>query len=592
MYKIFADDTLIYDSTIDDYKIGAGTITLEVNKSGSFVFSVYPDNIFYDSFVKLKTVITVYKSGKIVFRGRILNDVTDYWNNKKITCEGELGFLKDSISRPFVFDDSPANLLKKFIEEHNSQVDDFKKFKIGNVTVTKKGSLSLNSTSYSDTLSTLAKATIDSSLGGYLFITHGEDGTDPIPTLNYLADFTNVSSQTIEFGSNLKNYTKSVKAEDMATAIIPFGASLDSNSRLTIEEVNDGLDYVYSKAGVELYGWIFKTVVWDDIIYTNRLKEKAEEYLESVVNQNITIELNAIDLHLLDKSIESFRVCDYVPVKSEPHKLDAVLLCNKQTIDLLKPENDTVVLGCTTTSFSGTSSQLQASVTALNRDMSSISQKVDEISLEVDNGETSSTIWLKAGSATISSKEITFKGMVTFKGLSDGTTSIDGACIKTGTINAERINLTDAISWGNLTTELKNTITKAINDATDASGLAGSAQLIAESVANGEYSGGTFIDGKSIYAPEIYATEFNVYPDVEGDGSFNLYGQFYDNIYHVLSIEYHDGGEAPYVNFTSPINGYATWEFGQTYFYGDVDFSGATVLGLDDLIRGIVEEYL
>ena len=42
MYKIFADDTLIYDSTIDDYKIAKGEITLETNKSGSFVFSLYP----------------------------------------------------------------------------------------------------------------------------------------------------------------------------------------------------------------------------------------------------------------------------------------------------------------------------------------------------------------------------------------------------------------------------------------------------------------------------------------------------------------------------------------------------------------------
>ena len=66
MYKIFADDTLIYDSTLEDYKIGKGLITLETNKSGSFTFSLYPDHFYYDKFIKLKTVITVYKSNKIV----------------------------------------------------------------------------------------------------------------------------------------------------------------------------------------------------------------------------------------------------------------------------------------------------------------------------------------------------------------------------------------------------------------------------------------------------------------------------------------------------------------------------------------------
>ena len=95
MYKILADDILIYDSTLEDYQIGKGSITLEVNKSGAFVFSVYPNHFYYNEFVRLKTIITVYKSGEIVFRGRILNDVTDYWNNKVITCEGELGFLQE-----------------------------------------------------------------------------------------------------------------------------------------------------------------------------------------------------------------------------------------------------------------------------------------------------------------------------------------------------------------------------------------------------------------------------------------------------------------------------------------------------------------
>ena len=57
MYKIFADGTLIYDSTLEDYKIGKGSITLETNKTGSFVFSVYLDHFYYDKFVKLKTVI-------------------------------------------------------------------------------------------------------------------------------------------------------------------------------------------------------------------------------------------------------------------------------------------------------------------------------------------------------------------------------------------------------------------------------------------------------------------------------------------------------------------------------------------------------
>lgn len=397
MYKIFADDTLIYDSTLEDYKIGKGNIDLETNKSGSFVFSIYPDHFYYDKFVRLKTVITVYKSGRIVFRGRILNDVTDYWNNKVITCEGELGFFQDSVIRPFTFSGTPEELFVKFINEHNSQVDDFKKFKIGTITVVDPNNyIGRSNSGYESTLNNLNSRLIEDSLGGYFYITHGEDGTDPIPTINYLSDFTKVSSQKIEFGSNLKNYTKTVKADDIATAIIPLGHEVDDgnnnteNPKLTIKNVNNGVDYVYNSDAVALYGWIFKVVSWDDVTNASILKSKAEAYLNEIVNQNITIELNAIDLHLLDRSIESFNVCDYVRVISAPHNFDSTLLCNKQSLDLLKPENDSLVLGYTYSTFTETSSKLSTSISNIGNMQSSINNISNKLIILNDSVESTS----------------------------------------------------------------------------------------------------------------------------------------------------------------------------------------------------------
>lgn len=379
MYKIYADETLIYDSTIEDYKINKGVITLETNKSGSFSFSLYPDHFYYDKFVKLKTVITVYKSNKIVFRGRILNDTTDHWNNKSITCEGELGFLQDSIIRPFSFTGTPEQLFKKFINEHNSQVDEFKRFKIGTVTVVDPNNyIARSNSSYETSLSNLNSRLIEDSLGGYFYITHGEDGTDTIPTINYLADFTKVSSQKIEFGVNLKNYVKTTKAEEIATAIIPLGKEVDDgddsteNKRLTISSVNGGKDYVYSEAGVKLRGWIFKVVSWDDVTDPNNLKTKAENYVTTSVNQNITIEVTTIDLHLIDPTIESLNVCEYIQVLSTPHNFDSILLCNKQTLDILKPDNDTYTLGYTYSTFTESSSKMASAVSSVVKIQSTV----------------------------------------------------------------------------------------------------------------------------------------------------------------------------------------------------------------------------
>lgn len=388
MYKIYADDSLIYDSTIDNFKIGKGVVTIETNKSGSFTFSIYPDHFYYDNFIRFKTVITVYKSDRIIFRGRILNDVTDYWNNKVITCEGELGFLQDSIIRPFSFTGTPEDLFKKFINEHNAQVDEFKRFKIGTVTVTDPNDyISRSNSNYEPSLSNISGRLLEDSLGGYIHITHGDDGTDPTPTINYLWDFTKVSSQEIKFGSNLKDYTKTVKAYDIATAIIPLGAEIDDeddntdNKRLTIVDVNNGRDYIYSEAGVALYGWIFKTVEWDDVTIASNLKSKAEQYLERMIEQNVTIELNAIDLHLLDKSIESISVGDYVRVTSAPHNFASTLLCQKQTIDLLKPDNDSITLGYTYSTFTENTVKRNTKIISnINSSVSGLSGKTNNLS--------------------------------------------------------------------------------------------------------------------------------------------------------------------------------------------------------------------
>lgn len=363
MYKIYADDTLIYNSTLEDYKIVKGSVSLETNKSGSFTFSIYPDHFFYNNFVRMKTVIKVLKDNRIIFRGRVLNDTTDYRNNKVLTCEGELGFLQDSTIRPYTFSGTPADMLRKLIQEHNSQVDDFKKFKIGQITVVDSNDyISRSNSNYESALVNLNSRLIEDSLGGYFYITHGEDGAEDIPTLNYIADFTNVSSQIIEFGSNLKDFVKIVKADDIATVLIPLGATLeDSQEKLTIASVNNGKDYIEDAGAIAIYGRIVKVENWDDITLADNLLVKGKARLTELVKQQITLELNAIDLHLLDRNIESFKVGDYIRVVSTPHNFDSTLLCTKQTINLLKPDDDNVTLGYNRTSFAESTAKISSS---------------------------------------------------------------------------------------------------------------------------------------------------------------------------------------------------------------------------------------
>ena len=380
MYKIYADDTLIYDSTLEDYKIHKGEITLEIGKAGSFVFSMYPDNPFYDRIVKMKTIVTVFRDSDIIFRGRALKTEDGFFNSRVITCEGELNFLLDSIIRPYDFSGSPLDLLTKFVNDHNAQVDESKRFEIGLVTIDDSNNyITRSNSAYEDTLTNINNHLIGNTLGGYLFITHSENGQS---ILNYYADFQDSSTQYIEFGENLRDYTRVTNAEDITTVLIPLGAKLkdaegnDTDERLTIASVNNNLDYIEDAEAIALYGRIVKIFEWDDVEIASNLLTKGREKLSELILQNVTIELNAIDLHLLDRSIESFGYGMYIRVISKPHDLDTLMLCSKQTINLLKPENDTVTLGYSYQSLTESSSNdkrtVEKETTKASTDISNI----------------------------------------------------------------------------------------------------------------------------------------------------------------------------------------------------------------------------
>ena len=105
--------------------------------------------------------------------------------------------------------------------------------------------------------------------------------------LDYLSDddyYVN-SKQSIEFGKNLLDFAKNMDASDLATCIIPLGAKLDQEDqdesleaikeqRITIADINGGVDYVTDDNAVAAYGRIYRTVTFDDVtVPENRFRE-------------------------------------------------------------------------------------------------------------------------------------------------------------------------------------------------------------------------------------------------------------------------------------------------------------------------------
>lgn len=152
------------------------------------------------------------------------------------------------------------------------------------------------------------------------------------------------------------------------------------------------------------------------------------------------------------------------------------------------------------------SEQIQLTVEGLNSANQAISQltlSIDSIELSVSNGSTSSTITLKKDNVVISSQEITMSGLVTFTGLANGTTTIDGGCIKTGTIDADRLNLTGSITFSDLNSSLQDNIDGAYTAASNAQSTANN---VSDRVSAWTYPGSTRIDGGSIMTGTVTAS--------------------------------------------------------------------------------------
>ena len=84
-----------------------------------------------------------------------------------------------------------------------------------------------------------------------------------------------------------------------------------------------------------------------------------------------------------------------------------------------------------------TASSLTSRIESAEGSVTTLSQTVNGLTLKSTNGETSSTLKLMSGNTQLSSATIKITGFVTFSDLKgNGTTTIHGANIKTGTISA------------------------------------------------------------------------------------------------------------------------------------------------------------
>lgn len=169
----------------------------------------------------------------------------------------------------------------------------------------------------------------------------------------------------------------------------------ESNLYLTIDGLTDGSvkdndgyakldDTVYDRSAVLKYGWIGMTYTNNDITLKENLLTKGIAALTEQISPKRTIEITAVDMHLINPKIKPIKIGEYVRVRSVPHKLDSYFVCSNIDLDLNNPENSAYTLGVTYDTLTGQQNKRNRE---LNSSINSVYEAAKKSSMRSENKE-------------------------------------------------------------------------------------------------------------------------------------------------------------------------------------------------------------
>lgn len=219
-----------------------------------------------------------------------------------------------------------------------------------------------------------------------------------------------------------------------------------------------------------------------------------------------------------------------------------------------------------------------------------IDQKVNNLKLAVSKNGEEVFIQLKSGDDALGTPgTISMAGLVTFDSLkAGGTTQIDGSRITTGTISADRLALTEAITWDDLSVGCKAKVGDGLT-VKDVTTYIDSSLVSSPTIAGGvyqdeskkpdaklhldkEYDGDEIVNAGLVLERNIYSYKSNGDKNKLVDTLQTL--QIWDSGQDMVSFLSRDN------LFLYTLGGVQTYCEGTWYFTGTVDFSGANVKGL------------
>lgn len=255
MYEIryIKDSTNIpfYKDTIaggDSVRLTSPELDLKDNAAGTLTFTMPVTNVIYDMIEPTTPTIEVYRDNTWIWSGRPLSISKDFWLNKKVTCEGALSFLNDTVQPLHNYKNTPIDSFVDWLLYHHnnrSGLPDSRKIYIGAVdktTISGKSITDVNVVTDNDTtLSYLSNLVDEWGLHMYVKKVNGVLKLYLINGRNL-----NKATQDIDFGKNLLDYSDNYNWSDIVTVLHPIGKKLDTTTKTGDEDYPDyvTLDYV------------------------------------------------------------------------------------------------------------------------------------------------------------------------------------------------------------------------------------------------------------------------------------------------------------------------------------------------------------
>ena len=329
IYRIYIDDTLVHRSDIPDenYQLVGITLDVEMGKSPSLKFTIPPSHPKKSLLKNFLSRFTVKEDELVLAEGRLFDSRQDIYNQIEWQAEGSLSYLTDSYVPKVKVEETIRALFTRYVNEHNSRVEDYKKFTVGQITIDNADTekVKVDNDGYRYTADAIQNDLIDS-YGGYLR-TRYENG---VRYLDYLKDYGHKTTQTIEYKKNLIDFALEVNPEDVFTYLIPTG---DSN--LKINDVNNGKDYIEVEGAKAKWGNKYLLKSFSGISNASTLLKEAKQYIKNHYEElPESLEITAIDLKLLGVNVESIHVGDVVRVTSTPNGVDKDYTCSAISYNL------------------------------------------------------------------------------------------------------------------------------------------------------------------------------------------------------------------------------------------------------------------